>query len=154
MVTPARHEGLQPFKYQRPASSKPKDIVQFPALEDIQANKVRLMVQVVREGGENNLHSHSRQHAFWFVLGGTARFYDAEDKPFEIGEQEGIIVPAGTRYWFESAGGDTPLEILQISAFEGEDVRTDFAPRTAATESSFESVGFSGKTVAQFDTVD
>ena len=32
-------------------------------------------VQVVSEGGDNNLHSHAGMDGFWFVLKGKARFY-------------------------------------------------------------------------------
>ena len=36
-------------------------------------------VQVVREGGENNLHSHRGMDGFWMVLAGRVRFYGPGD---------------------------------------------------------------------------
>ena len=36
---------------------------------------IRGRVQVVREGGENNLHSHRGMDGFWMVLAGRVRFY-------------------------------------------------------------------------------
>ncbi|MGH3200819.1 MAG: cupin domain-containing protein [Streptosporangiaceae bacterium] len=118
---------------------------QRPALKDGQPKAVKLLarsdraffaVQVVREGGENNLHSHAHVDGFWFVLSGRARFYTTGDELLgEFGPLEGVLVPREFPYWFESCGDDD-LEILQ---FEASDValgepnadRTDHAPQKA-----------------------
>ena len=96
-------------------------------------NLVRAMVQVVREGGENNLHYHAKVDGFWFVLKGMARFYGPEDVMIaECGPQEGVVIPQYARYWFEKSGKED-LEILLVQAFdEGKQKssgRTDSAPR-------------------------
>ncbi len=82
-----------------------------------QCGQVRGLVQVVREGGENNLHYHTRIDALWMVLKGRVRFYGPDDVVLgEFAQHEGILIPNGARYWFESAG-DEELELLQVSAF-------------------------------------
>jgi mannose-6-phosphate isomerase-like protein (cupin superfamily) len=79
---------------------------------------LRLRVQRVKEGGENNLHYHTGSETTWMVLGGRARFYGPEDKLLgELGPLEGILIPGGARYWFEKVG-DEDLEVMQIVAYD------------------------------------
>jgi mannose-6-phosphate isomerase-like protein (cupin superfamily) len=40
-----------------------------------QGDLVRGMIQVAKEGGENNLHYHANVDGFWMVLKGKAKFY-------------------------------------------------------------------------------
>jgi mannose-6-phosphate isomerase-like protein (cupin superfamily) len=90
-------------------------------------------VKAIREGGENNLHSHTALDGFWFVLKGRARFYGEGDTLLgDLGPQEGIFLPRGTMYWFESAG-DELLEILQVESIDKsvENRRNDHKARTA-----------------------
>jgi mannose-6-phosphate isomerase-like protein (cupin superfamily) len=116
-----------------------------PVLKDGQPKAVKLLartdraffaVQLVRDGGENNLHSHDHVDGFWFVLSGRARFYTTDDELLaECGPLEGVLLPRGFPYWFESSGEDQ-LEVLQ---FEASDVvmgepnadRVDHAPQKA-----------------------
>jgi mannose-6-phosphate isomerase-like protein (cupin superfamily) len=116
-----------------------------PVLNESQPKAVKMLartdraffaVQVVREGGENNLHSHKHVDGFWFVLSGRARFYTTDDELLgEFGPLEGVLVPRGYPYWFESCGADE-LEILQFEASDiafgqpNED-RVDHAPQKA-----------------------
>jgi mannose-6-phosphate isomerase-like protein (cupin superfamily) len=73
-------------------------------------------VQVVASGGETNLHSHTGVDGVWFVLSGHARFYTTGDEVVaELGPREGIIVPRGTPYWFESTSAEN-LVLLQMTA--------------------------------------
>jgi mannose-6-phosphate isomerase-like protein (cupin superfamily) len=75
-----------------------------------------LGMQVVLEGGETNRHAHTGQDAAWLVLEGRARFYGKTDNDvFELNPLEGIFIPDGQDYWFESAS-DKPLKILRMSA--------------------------------------
>ena len=104
----------------------------------VKGNLVRAMVQVVREGGENNLHYHAKVDGFWFVLKGKARFYGPSDELLaECEPQEGIVIPQYARYWFEKAG-DEDLEILLVQAFDeggqSESGRTDSEPKKLTDE--------------------
>lgn len=97
---------------------------------------LRAGVQIVREGGANNLHSHSGNDGFWYVLSGKARFYGGlpdeggSSVLGEFGKDQGVIVPRDVPYWFESASDD-PLEILHVAARDPRvpDRRTDHEPR-------------------------
>jgi mannose-6-phosphate isomerase-like protein (cupin superfamily) len=75
-------------------------------------------------------------------LSGHARFYGEGDVVLgDLGKHEGILLPRGTKYWFESVGSE-PLELLQIEASDKpvptrEELmadRTDFTPPTRLGE--------------------
>ena len=52
------------------------------------------------------------------VRAGRVKFYGPGDVLIgEFGKHEGVLVPRGAEYWFESSG-DEDLEILQMAAFE------------------------------------
>jgi mannose-6-phosphate isomerase-like protein (cupin superfamily) len=72
-------------------------------------------IQIVNGGGETNLHAHNGEDAVWIVLGGQAAFYNEDGDRRIIGRHEMIVLPSGTKYWFEAAG-DEPLEIVRIGA--------------------------------------
>lgn len=101
---------VKTFRYEKPApSGKPKDVVEL-----VRSGLFKAIVQVVREGGENNLHYHTNSETGWMVLRGRVRFYGVDDVVLaELGPHEGIFIPGGARYWFEKVGPDD-LEILQM----------------------------------------
>lgn len=75
-------------------------------------------IQLLKEGGENNLHSHRHLDGFWMVLSGRVRFYGENDVLLgEFGPREGILVPRNFKYWFEAVGDET-LELLQVESFD------------------------------------
>lgn len=77
---------------------------------------MKVQVQAVKNGGENNLHTHTGEDAFWYVISGAVKFYGEGDKLVgEYKKGEGILVPRGYKYWFESASQE-PLEILRVTA--------------------------------------
>ena len=77
---------------------------------------MKVQVQVVKSGGENNLHTHTGEDAFWYVVSGAVKFYGEGDKVIgEYQKGEGILVPRGFKYWFESASNEQ-LEILRVTA--------------------------------------
>lgn len=78
---------------------------------------VRASVQVLREGGENNLHYHPNMDLIYMVLKGCIRFYGPGDKVLgEYGPLEGLLLPENSRYWFESVGSEE-AHLLQIAGF-------------------------------------
>jgi mannose-6-phosphate isomerase-like protein (cupin superfamily) len=92
-------------------------------------------VQVVAQGGETNLHAHSSQDEIWFVLSGTATFYTEGDRVVaRLGQHEGLLIPHGAAYWFESSS-DENLVIMRFGAAvpeAGPDRRIDMQARTWA----------------------
>ncbi|MDE0058170.1 MAG: cupin domain-containing protein [Defluviicoccus sp.] len=116
----------QTFRYEKPAAqSGAKAIVSL-----CQTDIIRGAVQVVREGGDNNLHSHTGMDGFWMVLSGRVRWHGPDGVIGEFGVHEGIVMPRNARYWFESVGTD-PLELLQVVAFDRgvRNERVDLGPR-------------------------
>lgn len=97
-------------------------------------------VQIVKDGGDNNLHSHAGMDGLWFVLKGRARFYGTLDDTLlgELGPHEAIFIPRGFPYWFEKVG-DEPLEILQVEALDRsvKNTRTDHKPMKSATAGAY-----------------
>lgn len=104
---------VKPFKYEDPKDGRAKSIVPI-SKSDLQ----KIAVQIVHDGGENNLHYHTNSDTTWMVLKGKARFYGPEDQLIgEFGTFEGVFMPGGARYWFEKSG-EEPLELLQMVAYE------------------------------------
>ena len=131
----------QVFKYERPALDRSKRVLRMGRSDIVRGN-----VHVVREGGENNLHAHPNSDGFWMVLSGRVRFYAEGDTLLaDLGKHEGILIPRGFKYWFESAS-DEPLEILQVAAsavpMDSEQAisadRVDHTPRTRAVAAALE----------------
>jgi mannose-6-phosphate isomerase-like protein (cupin superfamily) len=121
------------FRYtKREPLSKSKEWVPF-----VRSDICLAGVQIIRAGGENNLHSYNHLDGVWFVLGGRVRFYTTDDALVaDLGPGEGVFVPRMFPYWFESVGPE-PLEILQFEASDratspteiGVMDRVDLAPR-------------------------
>ena len=101
----------QAFNYDKPA---PKPDARRELVRLCQTPGMRGSVHVVRRGGGENLHSHSSVDGFWMVLSGRVAFYGEGNEPMgEFGPLQGILMPRGNRYRFESIGsGDA--EILQV----------------------------------------
>jgi len=102
------------FGYQRPDNLvKGKGIVRL-----CRSDIVYSSVQVLQEGGENNMHAHPAQDGIWIVLKGRVKFYGKGDAVLaELGPLQGIHIPRGFYYWFESASPEM-LEILQVEAID------------------------------------
>ena len=80
-------------------------------------------MQVVKEGGENNLHYHTGTDIVYMVLQGRVKFHGPEGAVYgEFDQHEGLVIPAGARYWFETTG-EVPLELFQVF-FYSEDPAT------------------------------
>ena len=99
------------FKYQTPEFEGVKK-----SMVVCTSDLMKVMVQVVKDGGENNLHSHTGDDAFWYVMSGAVKFYGEGDEVIgEFNKGEGILIPRGFKYWFESSSSE-PLEILRVTA--------------------------------------
>jgi mannose-6-phosphate isomerase-like protein (cupin superfamily) len=124
----AAEREIQTFSFKAPDTyTRRKAIVRLAGTD-----RGQTAVHCLGQGGENNLHYHAGVDITWMVLKGRARFYGPEDVVRgEFGPHEGILIPSGARYWFESCGTDD-LELLQIKMYhrgKGTDKRIDAAPR-------------------------
>jgi mannose-6-phosphate isomerase-like protein (cupin superfamily) len=101
----------QLFSYQRPDNDRSKNLTVLCKTDRLSAD-----MQLVEEGGENKLHSHTVSDGFFFVMAGAVKFYGEGDVLLaELGKEEGVVMPHGFKYWFESSGTE-PLQILHVAA--------------------------------------
>ena len=117
--------GVQVFSYEQPEFEGVKKTFMLCKTDILKAS-----LQVVKRGGENNLHAHTGEIQFWFVLGGVARFYAEGDRLLaELKKHEGILLPLGLKHRFESASQE-PLEILRVAACDQntENKRVNYTP--------------------------
>ena len=144
----------------------------MPATATIQAQTFRLRTQLLQKGrshhilaatkglhvvikcyatgGENEFHTHTREDHTFVVLQGQARFFQPDAEPQLLGKHDGILMPAGAYYRFESCGGE-PLVMLRVGASSGgeNDDRMDqegkpIPPMSAANKHE-DPVGIPGK---------
>lgn len=81
---------------------------------------VQLRGKVYAQGGENTLHSHTRQDHGFFIIGGQATFHDEEDNLKVVSAFEGILLPAGSYYWFQSTGDENLVMLRFAGKFDGD----------------------------------
>jgi mannose-6-phosphate isomerase-like protein (cupin superfamily) len=114
------------FKYEKPSVDETRPVA---LVKLARTDRMMAFVQIRREGGENNLHSHSHYDGLWMVLSGHVRFYtEANVLIADLGPREGVLIPRKYKYWFETVGPQE-LEMLQVEAFDeaisGDDVPQD-----------------------------
>jgi len=106
---------MNSFRYAKPKSmgDANKGLVRL-----CDSDLMKGVVQVITDGGENNLHYHEGMDSFWMVLNGRAKFYGPGDVLVgEYGKFEGLVTPRGARYWFEKSS-DEDLELLQVASYD------------------------------------
>ena len=109
-------EPIQHFQYPGPDGEGFRDSApgrkSYPMCE---TDNVVSTVQIFEKGVHNNLHTHLTEDGYWLVLGGRARFHgEGETIIAELGGFQGVLLPAGTKYWFEGID-DEPLQILRVN---------------------------------------
>lgn len=72
-----------------------------------------VVIKTYAEGGENSLHAHPNDEHTFVVLQGKAEFIGPKEERQTAEKYEGVIMPAGTFYRFESVG-DEPLVMLRM----------------------------------------
>ncbi len=101
----------QVFRYEAPDNDRSKNLTVLCKTDRLAAD-----MQLVKEGGENRLHSHTSSDGFFLVLEGRVTFYGEGDVVLaELGRDEGVVMPHGYKYWFASSS-DEPLRILHVAA--------------------------------------
>jgi mannose-6-phosphate isomerase-like protein (cupin superfamily) len=69
-------------------------------------------------GRKNTLHTHPGEDHAFVVLDGEATFYDKGGNATVLKKGEGIMLPEGWYYWFQSTG-EQPLALLRFTAYKG-----------------------------------
>jgi mannose-6-phosphate isomerase-like protein (cupin superfamily) len=72
-------------------------------------------IKVYAKGGENKLHAHPHQDHSFIVLDGEAQFHGPRGEEKTLKRNDGILLPAGSYYWFETTS-EEPLVILRLGA--------------------------------------
>jgi len=73
-------------------------------------------IKVYAEGGENTIHAHTQEDHLFVILGGQATFHLGHDDVVKVlGKHQGIMIPAGSYYWFVSSGNEN-LVLLRVGA--------------------------------------
>ncbi|MCH8916559.1 MAG: cupin domain-containing protein [Alphaproteobacteria bacterium] len=83
-----------------------------------------LKIKVYAKGGENKLHAHPYQDHSFIVLDGRARFHGPRGEQRELARNDGIFLPAGSYYWFETIA-EEPLVLLRVGAVMAPDKHPD-----------------------------
>ncbi|OLT59547.1 cupin domain-containing protein [Moorena bouillonii] len=72
-------------------------------------------IKCYAQGGENVLHSHPGEDHTFIVLAGQAKFFGKDGEVGTFSRNQGILLPRGTFYKFQSCG-DEPLVLLRVGA--------------------------------------
>jgi mannose-6-phosphate isomerase-like protein (cupin superfamily) len=73
-------------------------------------------IKVYAEGGENGLHTHDHEDHIFVVLAGEATFRTGvEEQERVVSKYQGIMLPKGAYYRFESSGEEN-LVLLRVGA--------------------------------------
>lgn len=76
---------------------------------------MEVRLKIYASGGENALHTHADEDHTFLILQGSARFYDEDNNPTDIGKNGGMFVPAGVFYRFEATSTEE-LVMFRVSA--------------------------------------
>ena len=76
---------------------------------------LKVRVKVYAEGGENELHAHFDEDHSFVVLQGQATFHDDAGNTNVVNKYEGILLPKGSYYYFQSSGNEN-LVLLRMGA--------------------------------------
>jgi mannose-6-phosphate isomerase-like protein (cupin superfamily) len=83
-----------------------------------------LKIKVYAKGGENKLHAHPHQDHSFIVLAGEAQFHGPRGEEKLLAKGEGIFLPKGCFYWFETVS-EEPLVLLRAGGAPGGDAHPD-----------------------------
>jgi mannose-6-phosphate isomerase-like protein (cupin superfamily) len=97
-------------------------------------------IKVYAEGGENTIHAHAHEDHLFVILAGEAKFRLGKEERIEVLRQyDGVMIPSGNYYWFESCGNEN-LVLLRVGAkaqgWENFDDRVDVDGRPFPGESA------------------
>jgi len=84
--------------------------------ERARSELLTVLIKVYASGGENRMHAHVHEDHSFIVLEGEATFhFDGEDNARVLKPYEGVMLPKGTYYRFESTGQGN-LVMLRVGA--------------------------------------
>ena len=75
-------------------------------------DRLQIVIKCYATGGENYLHAHTQEDHSFIVLQGQATFYGSKGKVATVGRNQGVLIPRGSYYSFESSAPE-PLVLLR-----------------------------------------
>ena len=109
-----REKLVKPFSFRRPEDIPldHKAFVRLGGTDNINCN-----VQILNEGGDNNMHYHPNMDSVFYILKGKIKVYGPGDTVIgDFAPNEGCVMPSGARYWFE-ASGDEEAWLLHVTSY-------------------------------------
>ena len=81
-----------------------------------QSELLSVAVKIYASGGENKMHQHPEEDHSFIILQGQATFHIGTDENIKVvNANEGVILPAGTCYWFLSSAPEN-LVMIRVGA--------------------------------------
>jgi mannose-6-phosphate isomerase-like protein (cupin superfamily) len=80
-----------------------------------QTDLLSIRIKCYAQGGENVLHTHPGEDHAFVVLAGMAKFFGKNGEITVLTRNQGILLPRGCFYKFQSCG-DEPLVMLRVGA--------------------------------------
>lgn len=74
-----------------------------------------IRIKCYASGGENVLHAHPGEDHSFIILAGKARFFGKDGEIAVLTRNDGILLPAGSYYKFQSCGEES-LVLLRVGA--------------------------------------
>ncbi len=75
-----------------------------------------ITAKVYAAGGENGMHHHPHEDHSFIVLEGEATFrIETDDNLQVVSPYEGVMLPKGANYWFQSSGNQN-LVMIRVGA--------------------------------------
>lgn len=71
------------------------------------------VLKVYASGGENGLHTHTKEDHMFVVMQGSARFYGPNGETHDVAKHGGVMLPKGAYYHFH-ATSEEPLVLLRV----------------------------------------
>ena len=78
-----------------------------------ETENLSVVIKCYAEGGENALHAHPNEDHVFVILQGQATYLDGDEQTLVLDRNDGVLVPAGALYRFESSG-DEALVLLRV----------------------------------------
>ncbi len=76
---------------------------------------LKVRIKVYAEGGENGLHAHQDEDHSFIIMQGQATFHDESGNTTVVNKHEGIMLPRGAYYYFQSTGNEN-LVLVRVGA--------------------------------------
>lgn len=82
------------------------------------SENMTVLIKSYASGGENELHAHPNEDHAFIILQGEATFYGPKGETKIVGKNDGVMLPYGVFYRFQSTGSET-LVMIRVGCRTG-----------------------------------